>query len=120
MGYYTNFEIRMYDTTKNKAQMSFCDAGFGETIFKNFNEIVGYSFDVTPTGDYIYSSDEIKWYDHEAEMKQLSKLYPTVLFQVDGDGEEQGDVWVEYFIDGRSQYIKAEITLDDFDPSQLM
>ena len=37
-----------------------------------------------------------------------------------GNGEEDGDMWVEYFMNGKVQTEKAVITYADFDPKKLM
>ena len=42
-----------------------------------------------------------KWYEHEEEMKALSKEHPHVLFILDGEGEESGDIWRKYFRAGK-------------------
>jgi hypothetical protein len=44
-----------------------------------------------------------KWYEHEKEMRASSLAHPDHVFQLDGVGEEQGDVWRKYFRAGRMQ-----------------
>jgi hypothetical protein len=63
--------------------------------------------------------DSVKWYDHETEMKAISLTYPGVLFTMKGEGEEAGDIWTKYFIDGKMQVSRAEIKIDGFDPGKL-
>lgn len=46
-------------------------------------------------------SDSLKWYDHEKEMKQLSKEFPDVLFKLHGEGEDKYDIWDKYFMGGK-------------------
>lgn len=46
-------------------------------------------------------SDGLKWYDHEKEMKQLSKEFPDVLFKLHGEGEDKYDIWDKYFMGGK-------------------
>jgi len=63
--------------------------------------------------------DAVKWYDHEAEMRAISKKHPGVIFTLSGAGEESGDVWKKYFLDGKMQEAYGVITFDDFDSTKL-
>ena len=65
------------------------------------------------------SSDSCKWYEHEDDMKVMSKDFPEVLFTLHGEGEESGDIWNKYFLNGKVQVCKAEIKIDKFDPKKL-
>lgn len=64
---------------------------------------------------------EIKWYQHEAEMLSLSRLYPTVLFALTGRGEESYDMWRTWYRSGKAITVSGEIVyvrpdLDDAIP----
>jgi hypothetical protein len=65
------------------------------------------------------SSDSSKWYRHEADLKAFSLIHPSVLFKLSGEGEESGDIWIEYYKNGKMQQCKANISFDDFDESKL-
>lgn len=65
------------------------------------------------------STQETKWYDWEKDMREFSKKYPTALFTLSGKGEEAGDIWKAYFINGKAQIAKARIVIDEFDPKKL-
>ncbi|MCY8191473.1 hypothetical protein MOC62_07625 [Bacillus spizizenii] len=62
---------------------------------------------------------EMKWYDHEDDMKDISKDFPEALFTLNGDGEESGDVWRKYFKNGKMQTCRARIVFDDYDEKEL-
>ena len=48
--------------------------------------------------------DQWKWYDWEDDMKKLATKFPNILFVLEGDGEESGDIW-EFRIKGHiSEY----------------
>ena len=51
--------------------------------------------------DHIETNGERKWYEHEAEMCDISTLFPDVTFRLCGAGEEALDVWVKWFRGGR-------------------
>lgn len=58
---------------------------------------VGYEDMIEEIEPGVFGSDEpLKWYDHERDMRAFSGKYPKHLFTLDGEGEEQGDVWREY------------------------
>ena len=64
---------------------------------------------------------EVKWYQHEAEMLSLSRLYPTVLFTLTGRGEESYDMWRTWYRSGKAITVSGEIVyvrpdLDDVIP----
>jgi hypothetical protein len=64
-------------------------------------------------------SDSCKWYEHEDELLQFSTKYPNWLFTLNGEGEEGGDLWKKYFLNGKMQLAKAKIVFDEFDHSKL-
>ena len=75
-----------------------------------------FSYGIAPDGSM---ADSVKWYDHEADIKLLSKNFPDTLFTLSGEGEEAGDIWKKYFKNGKVQIAKAEITIPKFDAKQL-
>ncbi len=60
-----------------------------------------------------------KWYDYDEEFLEFSKKYPDWLFILSGEGEESGDIWNTYYVNGKKQEAKARIVIDDFDASKL-
>jgi len=99
MGYYTSFSFQVLDGDD------------GVTDYEQeITEISGYS--------YLFG-DTIKWYEHQGDMKTLSSRHPTTLFKLSGDGEENGDLWEEYYLNGKMQRCTAKITFDPYDPTKL-
>jgi len=45
-------------------------------------------------------NEATKWYEHDEDMKALSKVFPTTVFKLHGDGEEVGDSWERYYHNG--------------------
>lgn len=62
---------------------------------------------------------ERTWYGHQNDMLKLSKIYPDVLFKLEGVGEEFEDIWVKYFKNGKMQVCKAEIVFPPYDESKM-
>lgn len=63
--------------------------------------------------------EQIKWYDHEKDMRAYSRKHPDILFKISGEGEEAGDLWIEWHKDGKMQREKAVISFGEFDESKL-
>lgn len=61
----------------------------------------------------------IKWYEHEKDILAISRRFPKILFILEGEGEDSGDIWKKYFKNGKIQVCKAKITFDEFDESKL-
>lgn len=64
-------------------------------------------------------TDHIKWYDCDSDMRDFSKRYPNVLFEIIGDGENSEDHWKCYYLNGKCQREDVEIKFPDFDESKL-
>lgn len=91
MGYYTDYGLSI----ENGYHVQ-------DEIEKRLEEISGYALEV----GYVMNG---KWYDHDKDMIQLSKEFPDVTFYLEGNGEEQGDVWKAIFKNGKSKVVKPEI-----------
>ena len=100
MGYETRFELS-HDKVLDK-----------EKLIIDLGEVTGYSWDK-------YLELTGKWYDHRKHMEIISKRYPEVTFYLDGDGEETGDMWKSIWRNGKSDFVKAEMTFRKFDMSKL-
>jgi len=114
MGYYTNFKLDVL----NKHGDMFADYRTEEEVEKALESISGY--DVV-AGNW---TEQIKWYDHEKDMIEISKLFPKHVFMLRGHGEGDGygdiDIWVKFFRNGETYMERAEIVLDtSFKPLKL-
>lgn len=63
--------------------------------------------------------ESVKWYDHDEDMLEVSKKFPDLLFCLCGEGEDQGDIWENYYNAGRMQACYAEIVIPPFDNTKL-
>jgi len=102
MGYYTYYKID-YQLDKS-------------TNSNEIDRVIGEDDNL----EYAFNGDEsIKWYDHVDDMRILSLRFPKVLFTLQGEGEEYGDVWKKYFLNGQTQEAQGVITYPVFDKSKL-
>jgi len=89
-------------------------------IVEGNDYVTDYEKEISELADYGNCfEDEIKWYDHQKNMVEYSKRHPKVVFKLSGEGEESGDIWTEYYQDGKMQREKAEIKVAGFDKSKL-
>lgn len=108
MGYYTRYELGI-SRTSSIAEY--------ESIWQLIE---------TDNGEYDYiryaviDGEQCKWYEHEKDMKQFSLKFPHVLFTLHGEGEEAGDLWIDYYKNGKVQHCVAKITYENFDESKLI
>ena len=63
--------------------------------------------------------DSCKWYDHDKQMREISKKYPETIFILEGEGEESGDIWKKYYLNGKCQVAKAEVIIPEFDETAV-
>ena len=99
MGYYTRHKLEIVEGDDN---------------------LTDYAEQISKISDYADCfDDEIKWYEREENMIEFSKQHPQTLFKIIGEGEEPGDLWHEYYLNGKVQKCKGEITYTPFDPSKL-
>jgi hypothetical protein len=110
MGYYTRFSLAVYD--KNQE--------VDDSIFPEFNNKNLYDNDLSIQNLIDDVADSMKWYDHEDDMLEISKLYPDLVFVLDGDGEEAGDVWREFYQDGKTYRWELEAKRPSFDKKKLI
>ena len=103
MGYYTAYNLVIQNG----------DDSLIET-FRKENENANYA--LNEDGDTL---EYCKWYNHEEDLKNFSAKYPEVVFILEGDGEESGDMWKKYFQNGKCQTANAHITFEEFNPDKL-
>lgn len=109
MGYYTIFKLSVKDseiTDDIKKELSIINREYFDDIHYVNELIEGWL--------------EAKWYEYERDVKILSLKFPNTVFILEGKGEENDDMWVAYFMNGKVQYEKAKITYNSFDPNKLI
>lgn len=101
MGYFTNYNLK---TEPYKE-------GLIQELLDEDN-----AYGIDENGD---CTNSVKWYTHEADLKEFSKKHSTILFILDGEGEENDDLWILYIKNGKSQRCRAIITYEEFDETKL-
>lgn len=104
MGYYTSYTLDVQNLSQE-------DTDKLVQILKDRNlfEI----FDEPYQIEYLLefpSSDVAKWYDHDENMCEISRLFPNAVFKLSGFGEAAGDIWDTYYQNGEFEYCEWEPT----------
>lgn len=75
---------------------------------------------ITKLADYTYLFEEsCKWYNEEEDMMKYSLLYPKTVFNVTGEGEENGDLWSAFYLNGERQELRPEVIWPEFDKTMF-
>jgi len=136
MGYYTNYKISVKGKLENKQRVAELEKAKkeAEALTGKLKELALAAVDnelnseknidiqkvVSAKVGYNPFGDQTKWYEHENDMKAVSKEYPDVIFKLEGEGGNSlYDIWVKYFVNGKMQTAEAKITFDDFDEKKL-
>lgn len=122
MGYYTNFNLEWERTETWKdvpncshsppSNVKFCsECGVARGV-RGLDMIVGDYIEEELNG--VIDRDgrghsSSKWYDYEDDMKKMSTAIPGVVFHLRGEGEENGDIWDLFALDGKVQKHYAQI-----------
>lgn len=98
MGYYTDYNLTIHEDGKQYVDI--------EDAMNRIRSISKYSS---------LFNESCKWYDHESDMKKLSVEYPDTVFRLEGKGEDNEDIWVKYFKNGKMQGGKVTIVYPVYD-----
>lgn len=108
MSYQTTYTLHVHNTGNEK--------------FETYIEILGTPEAVVEkvlNKEYIFAG-EGSWRGFDSDMMKVSAFFPNVLFTLTGAGEEADDLWRAYFLDGKMQYVNAEIFYPAFDADKLV
>ena len=110
MGYYTNFTMKVLDESMVEVDSSVYPEFAEESLYDGY-----FSVQDLISND----ADNCKWYDHEEDVREYSKKFPNLVFILDGEGEEPGDIWREFYKNGKSYRWDLEHTLPEFEEGKL-
>lgn len=110
MGYYTRHILTVRNIHDNE-QFRLLSEELKE------RDLIGYAFDY---GNYdndrheaiFYAYEDVKWYDHDKDMIMIAEKFPNMYFELEGEGEEYGDLWREYYHDMDCEHCCGEIIFE--------
>lgn len=109
LGYYTKYTLE-FERCPEPKRNGLIEALESENSMSGYGTLAKICYNQT---------DDIKWYNHEDDMKSISLRFPRVLFILKGEGEDTGDIWIKYFLNGKMQYAPGEIKYPKFDRKKL-
>ena len=110
MGYYTTFTLDCYDNHANSLDISF-ETELGKALTAALHEINPYYFEDDFDLKTLFD-DSCKWYDHDEDMVKLSLRFPDYTFILEGEGEENGDLWRTIYHDGQLECLNVKIVYE--------
>lgn len=69
-----------------------------------------------------YTEESLKWYDAVDDLCKMSTNIQDVVFELAVHGEEEGDYWKAYILNGKSQVVQGVMTItypEEFDITKL-
>ena len=108
MGYYTRYRLE-FDAVKHPDVLKALLDGFHTSYGSDWLLEIA-TTEAAPT----------KWYAYRDDMKRLSAAFPNVLFTLHGEGEQDLDLWREYWLGGKYQRVDAAVTYAPFDADNLI
>lgn len=113
MGYYTSHTLTLEHIDEDQPVYMDHD----EIIEQFRDEYDEAAYALTPDGS---RSESCKWYDHQNDLVEFSKLFPEFLFILEGEGEEPGDLWKLYVKNGKGKKVRAKIVFDEVKLTDLI
>jgi len=89
MGYYTKFDL---------------------SILNDNNYLLDEILDNNEDLQY-YLNEKCKWYERRHDMIKISLNHKDKIFRLEGKGEEDDDLWVEFYKNGEYRYFKSKIVI---------
>ena len=119
MGYYTYHQLRIHQVDDEEINNN---KDLRHKLEDEINEAIQNNEDMEYAVGSIteeYYNDSCKWYEHREDMIEFSKKFPNVVFELEGSGENSGDLWKEYYKDGSYQYCPAILTYEEYSSDKL-
>lgn len=80
-----------------------------------------YDMEIEPHDEDILNEllDKFQPKNYDSVFNEFSIKYPELLFTLIAQEDENGDIWVRYYKNGKCQFAPAIITFDEFDEKKL-
>lgn len=106
MGYYTDYSITV-SGADNANQLI--------KIVKELDDIYRNDYAISDDGTSAeFEMNDTKWYGWKEDCIRVSKMYSNITIDIEGKGEEHGDLWKARVRKGECEVVKARIVFDDF------
>lgn len=112
MGYYTYHKLYVLND-----KMQCLDDETDEHQVLITRKVLGGDFN--DSNSRMLFEDSCKWYECDEDMKKHSLEHPDLLFEIDGVGEENEDLWINYYKNGKMQHCPAQIVYPKYDPNKM-
>lgn len=112
MGYYTKYTLTIHEGTADLAAVQL-------VLDKIMTNGKGSETYYDPDSATITSDGTIMWYDHDEDMAELSRIFHGVVFCLDGEGEDTGDIWKCYYKNGLCQICRSTMMFPPYDDTKL-
>lgn len=103
MGYYTCYSLELENASETDRD--------GVVAKLKELDVIGYALD-EDLGFY----DSAKWYDHDADMIEVSVAFPHVHFILSGEGEDREDTWECHYLNGMFQELHPTLLWPKINP----
>ena len=111
MNHYDRFELTMRASTPNVNVPKESDV---LKYLSKLNPVIfGLSDNDSEFIDFLYMP--IRWPNRENELIKVSEKFKNVIFTLHSEGEEAGNIWNEYYFNGKSFVAKAIIHIPSFE-----
>ena len=113
MGYNTDYDVTIFGfSSQDEAEFfEFKEMHKESGAFHNFYRLTR---PVVVDRCIEFALPECKWYEWDRDLKQVSKRYPHLVFEVEAVGEDFPDIWKARVQNGKSEKVKAQITYPAF------
>ena len=115
MGYSTQYSIDAGPFESAEAA-EFFEFKMSKEVDEAFEVDIQQSHGTKHTGKYYVKleTEDTKWYEWKQDLTKMSTLFPDVTIDVEGTGEESGDIWKARFRNGESEKVEAEFRFPPF------
>jgi hypothetical protein len=117
MGYSTNYSLKVELLIGSKVAELVDKTPLLSLVSQLMDESEDARGSLQPNGKP--SGNGFSWREHESDLRVFSLKHPNILFTLHGEGEEAGDIWNKYFLNGKCQEARAILTIAGFDPGNL-
>jgi len=126
-GYYTRYRLRVlalptcgHDFVEGANFCHICGKG---VVRESFEGAIWKWIGEQDKSSYFYHAlikeEPAKWYEHDQDMLRLYLEFPDALLELQGEGEEAGDLWRTYYLNGRLHSVKGKVVYPEFNPRAL-